>query len=307
MLNIHNINVKFTGQSSLEVVRGFDLVVKRGEKTILLGESGSGKSMVLLAILGLLPATAQISGRVMWNRQNLLTLPRPELEKIRGREIAYIPQGGGNGLNPVMRIGNQLTEGIPLANEADRQAFAIRLLKRFSIGNEEKVSRQYPHMLSGGMKQRVLIASGTARGAQLVLADEPTKGLDKNRVAEVMQIFQEMPDITLLCVTHDLLFAQGLASQIVVLYAATVLEYGTQQDFFTCPLHPYSQALIAALPENGLQVLDGFAPPRAELCRGGCVFAARCLHRTEQCNQEPPFFYRGTQKVRCWRYADTAD
>lgn len=307
MLNIHKLNVEFKGRKDLEVVRGFDLAVNPGEKTVLIGESGSGKSMILLAILGLLPETARISGCVTWSNQNLLTLSQKELEKIRGREISYIPQGGGNGLNPVMRIEKQLTEGISFTNKAGRQNFAIRLLKKFSIGNEEKVSKQYPHMLSGGMKQRVLIAMGTAREAQLILADEPTKGLDKKRVREVIQNFKEMPDIALLCVTHDLSFAKELASKIVVLYAANALEYGTQKDFFTQPLHPYSQALIAALPENGLQVLDGFAPPHAEICRGGCVFFARCAQRTEKCKQEPPFFNLGTQKVRCWRYADAAD
>ncbi len=307
MLNIRNLNVKFQGRNNLAVVRGFDLTVKPGEKTVLLGESGSGKSMILLAILGLLPETAKISGCIMWHRQNLVTLSPKELTKIRGREIAYIPQGGGNGLNPVMRIGQQLTEGLPLATAAARQNLAVRLLQKFSINNAAKVSSQYPHMLSGGMKQRVLIAIGTARAAQLILADEPTKGLDKQRVAEVIQSFKAMPETALVCVTHDLAFAQELASNIVVLYAATVLEYGPQQDFFTRPLHPYSQALIAALPENGLHVLDGFAPPHAELCRGGCVFFARCSKRTAKCNQEPPFFNLGTQKVRCWRYADATD
>ena len=304
MLKLKDLHVQFTGRRSLEVVSGVNLTVMPGENTIVIGESGSGKSMILLAVLGLLPAAAKLSGAVEWNNQNLLTLTTAELERIRGREIAYIPQGGGNGLNPVMRIGKQLTEGIHFETSADRRHFAIRLLTRFGFGNADTVSRAYPHRLSGGMKQRVLIAMGTAREAQLILADEPTKGLDKQRGEEVIQVFKALQDRTLLCVTHDLAFAKAVSDKIVVLYASKVLEYGTRNDFFSRPLHPYSQALLAALPENGLQVLDGFAPPHEELCRSGCVFFARCPKRMKQCKTEPPFFHYGMQKVRCWRYAD---
>lgn len=305
MLNINDLHVRFTGRRNLEVVSGVTLTVMPGEKTIVIGESGSGKSMILLAILGLLPSTAEVAGSVIWNNRDLLTVTTTELEGVRGREIAYIPQGGGNGLNPVMRVGKQLTEGIHFENKAGRQTFATQLLQRFGFADADTVSKTYPHRLSGGMKQRVLIAMGMAREAQLILADEPTKGLDQQRVLEVIQAFKELQDRALLCVTHDLAFAKEVSDNIVVLYAAKVLEYGTQQEFFSQPLHPYSQALVAALPENGLQVLDGFAPPHDELYRNGCVFLTRCPQRMEQCKKEPPFFHYGMQKVRCWHYADT--
>lgn len=307
ILSIKNLNISFKGKNSLEVIRNFNLKVEQREKILLIGESGSGKSVVLLAIMGLLSKNARVNGSIKWRGRNLLDLPQETLEKIRGKEIAYVPQGGGNGLNPVMNINKQLTENISFSQKKSRQIFGISLLKKFHIGNEEKVIRQYPHMLSGGMKQRVMIAMGIARGAKLVLVDEPTKGLDHERVTEVIRCFQEMSDLTLLGVTHDLSFAKAIADKIIILYAATILEIGAKDCLFTKPLHPYTQALIAALPQNGLQVLSGFAPPHIKVEKQGCVFFMRCKWHMIRCRQEPPLFQCGQQKVRCWLYADAAD
>ena len=308
MLELRNVNVKFSSSDEVGAVEDVSMTLKDKTKTALIGETGSGKSVLLLSILRLLPATAEISGNVFLDGTDLLSLKESELEKLRGDRISYIPQGGGNSMNPLMKVGRQIGE--PLVEHrgySKKEAFleSIRLLERFHVGNEEQWASAYPHMLSGGMKQRAMIAMGVSAGAMTILADEPTKGLDYDRIQSVIECFDMLVNETVLCVTHDINFARAIGNFISVMYAAQQLEYAPRDEFFAHPLHPYSQAILAAMPENGLHCSVGFAPSHTEYSARVCRFADRCPHRAERCAQEmPPMIDLGGHQVRCWLYAD---
>lgn len=308
MLDIRSVSVKFSSASEVGAVEDVSLTLQNGTKTAMIGETGSGKSVLLLSILKLLPATAQITGSVLLDGTDLLELSEKELESIRGDRISYIPQGGGNGLDPLMRIGMQVGE--PLIDhrgfsKKDAVAKSVELLRRFRLGNEEAWVRAYPHMLSGGMRQRAMIAMGIAAGSRVILADEPTKGLDQDRIEGVAECFQNLKEETLLCVTHDVNFAASVGQYISVMYAAQQLEYAEKDEFFAHPLHPYSQAILEAMPERGLKSNVGFAPPHNAYSVKGCRFSDRCPRKCGRCEVEkPPFVDKVGHKVRCWLYAD---
>lgn len=301
MLHIENLRITFPQHKRrLHVVRDFSLSVGTRDRVALLGESGSGKSLVLLAIMRLLPERAEQEGRIFFHGQDIAAMPPKELQEFRRHRLSYIPQGAGNSLNPLHTIGRQVTEGM----DPGEGAAAAQILTPFGFAHPDKLVHAYPHMLSGGMKQRVLVAMGLVRDAVLTLADEPTKGLDPRHCALVLDAFQQATDRAFLCVTHDLHFARAFADRIAVMYAATLLECSPKEAFFKEPLHPYAQALLAALPENGLRNLSGFAPPHTQEQGDGCVFYERCPGRFSPCRREPPLFpWEGGRKVRCWHYA----
>lgn len=306
MLEIKDVSVQFGNNP--EVVSGTDITVQDGEHLAIVGETGSGKSVLLQAILGVLPSSATIRGTVTLDGRELLHTSEKEMNQIRGRRMAYIPQGSGNGLNPLYTVGHQMCETIRKHEKCTRkEAFqkAARLLETFGLENGSKICRSFPFQLSGGMRQRVLVAMGIAAGANLILADEPTKGLDQHRIGLVEDAFCMLGDRTLLCVTHDLRFAKAIASRVVVMYASQQIESGSREDFFKEPLHPYSRAMLDALPENGLKTNMGFAPPRADLdAQNCCHFYGRCPEACDKCMQSPPLINVGDRKVRCWKYAD---
>ena len=307
VLKIDRVSIGFGGGA--EAVSDVSVEVLEKDRTIIIGETGSGKSVLLQGILHLLPERARIEGRILFGGVDLIAASERELNRIRGRRIAYIPQGSGNGLNPLYSVGHQLCESIMKYTGLDRRQALVRareLLKTYGMENGEAICRMYPFQLSGGMRQRVLIAMGVAADAELVLADEPTKGLDQRRIDMVTESFRLLRGHTMLCVTHDLRFAKEIASKIVVMYASQKVESASAADFFERPLHPYAQAMLDALPENGLRVNLGFAPPRErdERSLGMCRFYDRCPYRAERCMQAPPLVRVGDREVRCWRYAD---
>lgn len=236
-------------------------------------------------------------------------MSKKEIAAVRGAKIAYIPQGSGNGLNPLYPVGKQICEAIQKQKRAgkkeDRKQM-LELLEKFGFENPGLAAASYPFMLSGGMRQRALVAMGIAGDAELILADEPTKGLDTERIAMVIDAFSRLEDRTLLCVTHDLRFARAIASHITVMYASLQIESCSSREFFEAPLHPYSRAMLEALPENGLHANMGFAPPKAEdRIRKGCYFQERCPVKKTKCELEkPPLVQIRNRKVRCWNYAD---
>ena len=305
MLDIEHLSVRFGGAS--EAVSDISLSVGEKEKVVLVGETGSGKSVLLLAILQMLPASASVSGRALLDGTDLLTLSPKEMNRVRGERISYVPQGSGNGMNPLLPVGYQVGEPLMIHQNLSKKealAWAVAALRRFDFGQEEKLARQYPHTLSGGMRQRAMIAMGVAQGAPLLFADEPTKGLDGHRIELVVDAFRRLEDQAILCVTHDLRFAQEVAQQMAVLYASQQVEWCSKEAFFREPLHPYSQAMLAALPENGLQAETGFAPPREDSqLAGACRYYRRCPWKRSRCRENPPFFPVGDgRKVRCWNY-----
>ena len=306
MLKIQNLTVRF-GTSATPVVEDVSLTLRPGEKTAIIGETGSGKSVMLLSVLRLLPGSAVVTGQVSLDDQELLQLPIEKMYDIRGTKIGYIPQCGGTSLNPLMTIGRQLDEAMRLnkgMKASQRRQAVIEMLRYHRLGDEEKLVRQYPHQLSGGMRQRVLIIMGLCTNAPYVFADEPTKGVDTAYIRLITDTLSNLGDQSLLCVTHDILFAQAIADQICVMYAAQQVELGPAEDVFAHPLHPYTQAMIRALPENGAQATMGFAPPHNEFSQRGCRFYDRCTMRKACCQMPPPMVQVDNRKVRCWLYAD---
>ena len=264
MLNINNLTIGF---ADIDVVENVSLEIKERDKMVIIGETGSGKSMLILAIMKLLSSNANVQGEILYKNENTLKMSTKEIENLRGNEIGYIGQGSGNGLNPLLKIGYQVSEmDIEKKQMDEKSAFqkSISLLKKFNLGQEEKIVTSYPHILSGGMKQRVMVAMGISQEPNLILPDEPTKGLDNERIKLVEEAFLNLEDKTLLCVTHDIRFAKKISNKVCLLYAGEQLEVNSTEDFFKEPLHPYGKAMIHPLPENGLEVNLGFAPMRSE-------------------------------------------
>jgi len=308
MLEIKHVSVKFSDSSDVQAVEDVSLVLPEKGKIALVGETGSGKSVLLLAILRLLPESAITSGDVIFNGKHIWKLNRKELNRLRGGEISYVPQGGGGSMNPLMKVGFQVGEPLMEHKGMKRKAAtkkSIGLLRYFHLGDEEKLSKAYPHTFSGGMRQRAMVAMGIAAGAEIVLADEPSKGLDEERVSLVVDAFRSLKEQSLLCVTHDLLFAGQISDHICVLYAAQQVEFGPTEELLASPLHPYTRDMVDAIPENGMRVDQaGFAPPHTGYQNYGCRYRHRCRHCTERCKQMPPLFQVGHREVRCWLYAN---
>jgi oligopeptide/dipeptide ABC transporter ATP-binding protein len=306
-LQAKNLTVEFPApEGFIRAVDGVDLAIKNGERMALVGETGSGKSVLLLALLRLLPAGARISGEVWYKGKDLLRSPNGELRRVRGREVAYIPQGTGGALNPVLTVGGQVAEPITVHlgfKKKPALARAISLLDRLGIPEASRRAFEYPHQYSGGMKQRVLVAMGVAAEAQVLLADEPTKGVDWQRREEILNLFRSLKEKTILTVTHDLWFTERFAQKVAVMYAAQIVEVALQEEFFGRPLHPYARALLAALPARGLIPLPGYAPAHASYGEPGCRFSKRCPHVFGRCQEEPPLFEQDGHRVRCWLYA----
>jgi len=306
LIEISDLSVSFLGAQSVQAVNDVKLTLVEGQKTAIIGETGSGKSVLLLAILKLLPTTAQVSGNIMYNGKNLLKLSEKELRMIRGAQIGYVPQGSGNSLNPLLNVGMQIGE--PLVQHRGynkKQAFnkSVALLQRFHIGMAEQRARNYPHTYSGGMKQRALVAMGISAGAQLILADEPTKGLDDEKIEQVKTAFLSLEKQSILCVTHDINFASAIAQSIGVMFASQLIEYGPKEALLNKPLHPYTKDMMNAMPENGLNIPAVFSST-TNVTDGGCPYKLRCAVADERCDKMPPLIDAGeNHKVRCWQYA----
>lgn len=306
MLKIKDLDISFGDNSSVVFDTSFDVV--ENKTTCIIGETGSGKSVILLAILGLLPDAVSSSSTILLDEKNLLALSEKELHIIRKYHLSYIPQGSGNGLNPLYKIEHQIIETLQLTQKISKNKAKLRceeLLNELGFDDAKKVLKSYPHQLSGGMRQRVLISIGMASEAHTLLVDEPTKGLDKFRISLVVDTFERIKNRTILCVTHDLNFAKIIGNYVIVMYASEMIESCDADQFFSNPLHPYSQNMLSALPENGLVTDVGFAPPREDMDKQrACKFIERCNCKTDKCKVNPPLLQiGGNRKVRCWNYA----
>ncbi|HML45529.1 MAG TPA: ABC transporter ATP-binding protein [Clostridia bacterium] len=304
MLELRQVNVTFSTNGQMRAVRDVSLIVPDKRVTVMMGETGSGKSVLLLAILRLLPPTAIVGGSIALDGRDLLRLSEKDMAQVRGKRISYIPQGNGAAMNPLMRVGYQVGEplmvhrGYSVRQAADA---TLALLRALDLQNEEQVASQYPHQLSGGMRQRAMIAMGMAADAAIILADEPTKGLDPGRIEQVVAAFLRLRGKTVLCVTHDVDFAEQVAEDVCILYAGELVECAPRSDFFEEPLHPYANALVMAQPKNGLHCTLTFTPHRIP---DACAFWASCPRRMQRCGERPPLVEQGERKVRCWLYAD---
>ncbi|MFI6389892.1 ABC transporter ATP-binding protein [Nonomuraea sp. NPDC050540] len=270
------------------VLDGVELTVGEGETVALVGESGSGKSLTSRAVLGLLPDGAEVEGGVEVAGQDVLTLTPARLRELRRRTVAMIFQDPRAGINPLRRIGDFLVEGRPGSRDRARELVA-------AVGLEARVLRQYPHELSGGMLQRVMIAGALMGDPKLLLCDEPTTALDITTQAEIVALLAEVRrryGTGLLFVTHDLELAAAIADRVHVMYAGRIAESGPAGTVFSRPRHPYTAALLAATPRveaprARLATIPGQPPdPRTELI--GCAFAPRCPLATAVCRTDPP-------------------
>ncbi len=308
LLNIKNLSVKFTAPNQNSVLKNFSLEVAQNDKIAIIGETGSGKSIMLLSIIGLLPHNTEISGSIKYNNLDLLSLSRSEFNTIRGKEISYVPQGSGSSMNPLMKVGYQVSEPLYIHKICDKaNAFkkAVFALQNFTINNAEERAKNYPHTFSGGMKQRALIAMGIIAEPQLILADEPTKGLDSKRIALVEDSFLKLKDKTYIVVTHDLNFAQTIADKISVMLDTYQVESGKTEEVFARPLHPYTEDIIQAMPENGLKYNQNYdLKLRLNKVAGECIYRQNCQYASAKCKQMPEVSepIKG-RKVRCWRYS----
>lgn len=305
LLRVEDLSVSFEGKNFVQAVEHVSLEVRSGDRLCIIGETGSGKSILLLAILRLLSPTAKVTGGVSYRGRDLFAMTEKQLDAIRGGRISYVPQGSGNGMNPLLKVGFQVAEPMIAHRGMKRKAAeerAVELLKRFHLGREETIARQYPFTYSGGMRQRALIAMGISAGAELLFADEPTKGLDETRVRLTAEAFNALEGQTLVCVTHDLSFARSVSSRVCVMYAANQVEEAETEELFRNPLHPYTRDMLAAMPENGLRFRPGYAPAHNDTGTTGCKYRLRCDRCSEKCRETPPLFRIGGHQVRCWQY-----
>lgn len=300
LLEIHDLSVSFRmydgalEQKELQVISDLHLTVRPGEIVAVAGSSGSGKSLLASAILGILPGNATVKGHLHYKGRELT----PQMQaQLRGTEIALVPQSIAF-LDPLMKVGKQADgHRKPYPSEKRRGLF-----KRFSL--PEKTENLYPFQLSGGMARRVLVSTALIANAELIIADEPTPGMSLDQALEALQMFREMAKAgkAVILITHDIDLAFEFADRVAVFYAGTTVETAPVADFKTGPdalRHPYSKALWRALPQNGFQPIDGFQPYAGSLPKG-CLFAPRCPYAAGQCHtQVPPTREVRGGEVRC--------
>lgn len=300
LLNVKSLSVAFpSGKEYPEVVSGISFFLRRGETAALVGESGCGKSSACLALTGLCGAGSRVSGSVIFNGEDLLQLSMRQLRRIRGKGIAYIFQEPGASLDPVLQIKEQISEVLHLhrPDVKDVKKECIALLEAVGIPDPERRLNSYPHELSGGMQQRVMIAMALAGRPQLLIADEPTTALDVTIQAQILDLLNRLcreNDMALLLISHNLGVVGNMADRIAVMYAGKIVETGPTEKILTVPAHPYTRALLAAVPQLGgsggrLQTIPGTVPPPGEY-PSGCRFAPRCADACERCLNNAPHF-----------------
>lgn len=309
-IKIRDLKVSFhTPRSVVNALDKIDLELNREILTGLIGETGCGKSVLGMSILRLLPKNAQISGEISYNNKSILNMNREDLRWLRKKEISLISQNPSTSLNPIMRIGEQISESLYLdgkytKNEAKQ--FTYNILKKLKLAGIENKTDAYPFQLSEGMKERVLAAIGIVREPAWIIADEPTKGLDallRKTVYEIFKNIYEQTKAGMILITHDLRLSEKLCDRIVVMYAGQIIEDGKSKDIFINPKHPYTRGLISALPSKGFKAMPGSSPGLTDLPTG-CRFHPRCSYSNTLCSQSMPPLIRlsGDTKVRCYLY-----
>ena len=300
ILSVKDLSVSFQMYDNglekydLKVISNLTLDVRPGEIVAIAGSSGSGKSLRAHAVMGLLPENASISGEISYKGK---VLSQKEKEALRGKEMALVPQSVSY-LNPLMKVGTQVR-----GRKADKEIIKAQreIFRRFHL--DEKTEQLYPFQLSGGMARRVLVSTAVLSGAEVIIADEPTPGLDLEMALEALKIFRELSDEgkAVILITHDIDLAFHIADRIAVFYAGTTVEIAAAKDFLEgvdALRHPYSKALWKALPQNGFEPIPGFQP-YAKYLPKGCLFSPRCPHKTKECEENIPMREVRGGYVRC--------
>jgi len=296
LLDVRDLRTYFHVMDGLvKAVDGVSFSINRGETLGVVGESGCGKSVTALTIMRLLevPPAEIVSGEILFEGHDLVQLKEPEMQQIRGNEIAQIFQEPMSSLNPVFSVGDQIAEAVrrhmKLSNRASMDR-AIDMLRKVGIAFPERRAKQYPHEMSGGMRQRVMIAMALSCEPKLIIADEPTTALDVTIQAQILELIRQIQADTgaaLMLITHDLGVVAEMVHNVVVMYGGRVVESGTVEDVLLQPKHPYTEGLLASIPSKGmrgqrLNVIKGTVPNPFNMPKG-CNFAPRCPYRFEPC------------------------
>lgn len=321
LLAIENLRTRFhTIDGVVNAVDGVDFEVYPGETMGLVGESGCGKSVTALSILQLLRCPpGEIQGRILFQGKNLLGLDSDGIRKIRGNAISMIFQEPMTSLNPVLKIGDQISESVRVHEGMTRREawrWAVEMLRMVRIPSPGARSREYPHKLSGGMRQRAMIAMSLSCNPQLILADEPTTALDVTIQAQIMDLMVRLKEdfkTAIVLITHDLGVIAEMASRVVVMYAGKVVEEASVKEIFKDPRHPYTQGLLGSIPVMGrkdqigirLQEIKGMVPSPLEM-PVGCRFHPRCFRTMDVCSEKEPPMVKLSQhrRVNCWLAAE---
>ena len=312
LLTVKNLSVSFGDEKApFKAVDRVSYTVNEGEVLGIVGESGSGKSVSSLAIMGLIDFPGRVTAeKLHFNQNDLLALKPKEKQKIVGADIAMIFQDAMTSLNPSYTVGYQIMEALKVhqgGSKAARRERAIELLSLVGISDPKSRLEVYPHQLSGGMSQRVMIAMAIACNPKLLIADEPTTALDVTIQAQIIDLLLELQckeNMALILITHDLALVEESAHRIIVMYAGQVVEEGRAEEIFKSPLHPYTQALLKALPEfaegkSRLQSLPGVVPGKYDRPQG-CLLNPRCPYATEKCRSvEPALVQINSRQVKC--------
>lgn len=309
----------FTDYGQIPAVDHIDFSVHEGEILGIVGESGSGKSVTSLSIMGLIPSPPGkiTSGQILLGEKNLANLTDKQMRKIRGKEVAMIFQEPMTSLNPLFTIGDQLKEAIVIHNpewsKKEAYARAIEMMKLVGLPRPDELLKDYPHQLSGGMRQRVMIAMALVCDPKVLIADEPTTALDVTIQAQILQLMKDVNkrlNTAVLLITHDLGVVAETCERVIVMYAGQIVEEASVNEIFNNPLHPYTQGLIKSVPDmrykkDSLYSIPGTVPKPGSI-KVGCRFAERCEYAMERCIQETPPLYLATEqhKSRCFLLAE---
>ena len=318
LLEVKNLEASIkTKTGAIHAIEDISFSMEKGEILGVVGESGCGKSMTALSILRLLPTPPiEISGgQILYDGQDLLKMSKAGIRSIRGNRISMIFQEPMTSLNPVYTVGNQIMEAIHFHRKVSRKVCweqAVKMLKMVGIPAPEQRMKEYPHQLSGGMRQRVMIAMALSCQPELLIADEPTTALDVTIQAQILdelKRLQKQTETAIMLITHDLGVVADMAQKVLVMYAGKVVEYADTIDIFSRPLHPYTEGLLKSIPRlnqsvEKLHVIDGMVPSLSQMPKG-CRFCPRCEYATKYCQEyEPPMLVCDNRKVRCWRYKE---
>lgn len=314
LLSVRDLKTSFfTHVGEVKAVRGISFDVNEGEVLGIVGESGSGKSVTSLSIMGLLQYPGRVvDGEILLNGEDILTYSKDQMRKVRGKEIAMIFQDPMTSLNPVYTIGNQVMEMIlehEKMTKREARARAIEMLKLVGIPAAEKRIDSYPHEFSGGMRQRVMIALALSCNPKLLIADEPTTALDVTIQAQILNLIKKLNrqfGMTTMLITHDLGVVATVCDKVAVMYGGLIMEYGTVDEIFYHPRHPYTMGLLGSIPhmdggeKRRLIPIDG-TPPDLINPPKGCPFSTRCKYCMNVCTREqPPYFAEDKHRTMCW-------
>ena len=318
VLKVENLRTYFrTRWGEVKAVDGVSFELRKGETLGIVGESGSGKSVTMLSMMRLIPMPPGriVEGSITLDGEDLLQLSESEMSKVRGSKIALIIQDPMTSLNPVLSIGNQVTEAIRIHQDIPKRSVmekALEVLRKVNIPAAESRVRDYPHQMSGGMRQRVVGAIGISCQPLVLIADEPTTSLDVTIQAQYLKLLRDLQQesgLSLIFITHDFGIVAKMCDRVAVMYAGRIVEVGTVRDIFNAPSHPYTEALLASVPKmeedvDRLYAIDG-QPPLLHDLPVGCAFADRCQYVMDRCREEypPEFPVAEGHYSACWRLA----